>query len=151
MLFIIQGEQTGRILIGTTPGGAICFVGEVYPGRMSDVEVVRADRVVEKMKEAGLANNGCQLMADRGFNSMSPSLIGTGGHPLRSSCKRRNEVQFTAADMDATREVANSRTHVERTIGAMKACRIGEHRFNHKQYDRKLSPSAFALWLRLYT
>eukprot|EP00752_Nemacystus_decipiens_P011620 g10315.t1 len=120
---------------GKEKGGAICFVGEVYPGGMSDVEVVKADKVVDKMKEAGLANNGCQLMADRGFNSMSPSLIRAGIHFVAPPWKRRTEVQFTAADMDVTREVANLRIHVERAIGALKTWRIVEHKFNHKQYD----------------
>jgi len=130
-----KGGQTGKILIGTTPGGAICFVGEVYPGRMSDVEVVRADELVEKMKEAGLSHSGCQVMADRGFNSVSPTLIKEGIHYVAPPWKRRDEVQFTAADMEATREVANLRIHIERAIGAMKKWKIVEHRFHHKQYD----------------
>lgn len=113
----------------------IAYVGEVYPGRMSDCEVVQKDGLVGKMVDAGLAHNGCQLMADRGFNSISPQLVKEGIHFVAPLWKRRKEEQFQRGDMEATWEVANLRIHVERAIGAMKKWRIVEHKFNHKQYD----------------
>lgn len=130
-----KGTQTAKILIGTTPAGAIAYVGEAYPGRMTDCEVVKKDRLVKKLSEAGLADNGVQLMADRGFNSISPLLVKEGIHFVAPPWKRRKEQQFQRGDMEATREVANLRIHVERAIGAMKKWRIVEHKFNHKQYD----------------
>lgn len=102
---------------------------------MTDCEVVQKDKLVEKMRDAGLSHSGCHLMADRGFNSISPALIKEGIHFVAPPWKRRNQTQFQKGDMESTREVANLRIHVERGIGAMKKWRITEHKFNHKQYD----------------
>ena len=130
-----KGKQTAKVLIGTTPGGAICFVSDAYPGGMTDVDVVKASGLVGKLVEGGLARKGCTLMADRGFNPMSPLLVKEGILYVAPPYKRRNEAQFTDADMDATYDVANLRIHVERAIGSMKNWDILVTPFNHKQLD----------------
>ena len=130
-----KSKQTAKLLVGTTPGGAICFVSDAFPGRTTDVDVVRNSDLVGKMVEGGLGNQGCSLMADRGFNPMSPLLLRKGILFVAPPFKRKKEPQFTAEDMDSTYEVANLRIHVERAIGAMKSWRIMETPFNHKQLD----------------
>ena len=130
-----KGRQTVKVLVGTTPGGAICYIGNAYPGRMTDVEVVRASGLIGDMREGGLSHNGVMLMADKRFNAMSPLLVNEGIHYVAPPYKRQKEGQFMEPDMDSTREVANLRIHVERAIGAMKKWRIVDTKVNHKQLD----------------
>ena len=130
-----KGRQTVKLLVETTPGGASCYIGNAYPGRMTDVEVVRVSGVVGDMREGGLSHNGVMLMADKGFNAMSPLLIKEGIHYVAPPFKRQNKGQFTEPGMDSNREVANFRIHVERAIGAVKKWRIVDTKVNHKQLD----------------
>lgn len=129
-----KGGHTAKFLVGITPAGVICYVSDAYGGHTSDVDLVRVSGLVDALAEKGLAHEGCMLMADRGFNSISPLLIKQGIHYVAPPFKRRNETQFTDADMDVTWEVANLRIHVENAIGAMKWS-ITCTAFNHKQLD----------------
>lgn len=130
-----KGRHTAKILVAITPAGAICYIGPAYPGRMSDVEVVRKSGLVDAMREVGLSHKGFKVMADKGFNAISPLLVREGIHYCAPPFKRRGEEQFTEADMDQNWEIANLRIHVERAIGAMKKWSIVDSKFHHKQLD----------------
>lgn len=62
---------------------------------------------------------GCSLLADGGFNPMSPLLITEDNMIVAPPFKRKKEPQFTAAGIDSTFEVAKLPFHVE-TSGAVK-------------------------------
>lgn len=102
-----KGRQTAKLLVAVTPGGAICYIGPAYPGRMSDVEVEKASGLVDAMVDNGLGDQGLMVMADKGFNSVSPSLIEEGFLYVAPPYKRQKEKQFTQADMESNWEVAN--------------------------------------------
>ena len=58
-----KSHNTGKILIGCTPNGAISFVSPMYVGSISDVELTRVCGFLEKLKR----KHGISVMADRGF------------------------------------------------------------------------------------
>lgn len=130
-----KSRQTAKVLVAVTPGGAICYIGPAFPGRVTDTDAVRFSGLVGEMKEGGLTDKGIQVMADKGFNAISPLLASSGIMYVAPPFKRKGEPQFTNDDMDANWEIANLRIHVERAIGAMKTWRIVERKFNHKQLD----------------
>lgn len=130
-----KGRQTAKVLVAVTPGGAICYISPAYPGRITDTEAVSKSGLIDAMKTGGLCHSGLQVMADKGFNSISPLLIKEGILYVAPPYKRQKETQFTDADMEANWEVANLRIHVERAIGAMKQWSIIDRKFNHNQLD----------------
>lgn len=131
-----KGRQTAKVLVGVTPGGAICYIGPAFPGRITVTEAVLRSGLIGDMKAEGLAHVGIQVMAHKGFNSISPSLVKEVILYVAPLFKRHEEPQCTSADMDANWEIANLRIHVERAIGGMKKWKILDTKFNHKQLDR---------------
>lgn len=126
---------TAKVLVCTTPSGAIAFVSEAFGGRTSDVELVRHSGIIEKLEEGGFTNKGMHVMADRGFNSIAPLILKSGMHYVAPPNKRTGEEQFTEEDAVVTKDVANLRIHVERAIGAMHEWRILQTKFDSTQLD----------------
>lgn len=130
-----KGKPTGKVLIASTPGGAICYISGVYGGRLSDAELVRESGLLDDLRLGGFAGGGFHVMADRGFNSIAPLLMQDEIHFVAPPWKRQGEEQFTETDANLTQEIANRRIHVERAIGAMKKWRILDTKFSSKQFD----------------
>ncbi len=56
-------HNTGKVLIGCTPNGAVSFVSELYVGAISDVELTKLSGFVNTID----GKAGVSVMADRGF------------------------------------------------------------------------------------
>ena len=130
-----KSKPTGKVLIASPPGGAICYVSGVYGGRLSDAELVRESGLLDDLRLRGFASGGFHVMADRGFNSLAPLLMQDEIHFVAPPWKRQGEDQFTEADANLTQEIANRRIHVERAFGAMEKWRILDTRFSSKELD----------------
>ena len=130
-------RPTAKVMIGITPGGAICHISDAYGGRLTDTDVVRQSGLVAELVQAGFDNRGYSVMADRGFNPLGMDL--TQAHiklvAPPSKRARQGEQQFTRRDVEHTRSTANLRIHVERAIGALKEWDILHKKVSSKQLD----------------
>lgn len=52
-------SYTAKLLIGTTPAGAICYISDAFTGRTSDVEIVRECGILDELKAGGLGARVC--------------------------------------------------------------------------------------------
>lgn len=129
-------RPTGKLLIGVTPGGSICFISHLYGGRISDTELVHRSGVIQELESKGFGGcEGYQVMADRGFNAIGVQLLEIGMSLVAPPWSRQGEEQFQADDAKYTQEVANVRIHVERAIGALKEWKICETKFCSTRMD----------------
>ena len=56
-------NNTGKVLIGCTPNGAVSFVSDLYVGAISDAELTRVSGLIQKLD----GKQNISVMADRGF------------------------------------------------------------------------------------
>lgn len=107
-----KNHCTCKVLIGITPSGAISFVSDVYEGAISDKEIFKKSKIMDKI------NPGDLVMVDRGFNVRDillqkgadiviPPILGN-----RTNLSQQEEAQ--------TRVIAKLRIHVERVIERIK-------------------------------
>lgn len=130
-----KGKTTCKVLIGITPGGAICSISDAYGGHVTDGELVAESGIIDELVAKGLPHRGYHVMADRGFNSIAAHLVHKHIHYVAPPSKRTDEPQSNPEDAAYTRDVANLRIHVERAIGAMKQWRILDSKFDSQQFD----------------
>ncbi|CAM9923312.1 unnamed protein product [Ectocarpus fasciculatus] len=139
-------KPTGKVLIGVTPSGVICYISSMYGGRMSDTELVARSGVISELVEKGFGSRtaaensgggmgGYMVMADRGFNGIAMQLYEAGLGYVAPPATREHELQFKEVDAEHTRDVANLRIHVERAIGALKQWKMCENKFDSSQMD----------------
>ena len=107
-----KGRPTAKVLVACTPGGTISFVSKAAGGSMSDKDLVKRSGIVD------LFSPGDTLLADRGFNIQE--LLLHKGVKLVIPPFLKAKKQFSTADDQRTKQVANARIHVERVIGRMK-------------------------------
>ena len=131
-----KGKSTCKVLIGITSGGAICFISNVFGGRVNDEELVKESGVIDRLVEGGLSGKGMHVMADRGFNTIATLLMQAEFNYVAPPSTRKDEAQSRPEDAAITRDVANLRIHVERAIGAMKQWSILDHKFDSQQFDQ---------------
>lgn len=127
-------RPTGKYLVGITPAGAICFVSNMYGGRLSDTEIVVRSGFIEALEEKGFGA-GYEIMADKGFNPIAKHLLRLGIKLTLPPSARKGEDQFTCVDAEECHRVANLRIHVERAIGALKHWRLLNTKFSSKTMD----------------
>ena len=110
-----KNTNTLKLLVGVTPNGVISFLSNLWGGRISDKELTKRSKLLEKLE------HGDSIMADRGFDIGSIMPEGTnvnippflGGRP-----------QFEADELVTTRRIASLRIHVERAMERIKNFRI---------------------------
>ena len=107
-----KGRPTAKVLVACTPAGTISFVSKAAGGSMSDKDLVKTSGIVD------LFSPGDKLLADRGFNIQE--LLLHKGVKLVIPPFLKAKKQFSNADDQHTKQVANARIHVERVIGCMK-------------------------------
>ena len=109
-----KSHDTFKGLICISPSGWITFVSQLYPGRISDKEIV------EKSNFCQLIEMGDQYLADKGFEIHD--LMALRGASLYIPPKRFSaNDQFTQSQCFETMSIANVRIHVERAIKRIKA------------------------------
>ena len=104
---------TIKFLVGISMTGVFNFCSEGYPGRITDANLVDMCGFLKEIK----AGEG--VMADRGF--LIQAMLAVQGAHLHVPHKRfRNQAQFTAPQVQQTKEIANVRIHSERGMRRIK-------------------------------
>ena len=109
-----KSHNTGKILIGCTPNGAISFISPMYVGSDSDVELNRVCGFLEKLK----GQSGISVMADRGFTIKD--MLSDIGVELNIPPFLEGHHHLPHDDIRKARHIASLRIHVERAIGRIK-------------------------------
>ena len=109
-----KNHTTYKALIGITPSGGLCFVSELFPGSVSDREIV---------SRSGLLNPSFwdkddEIMADKGFNIRD--LVDEIGVKLNIPIFLENHDQFTPEEVIVNQSISSLRIHVERYINRVK-------------------------------
>lgn len=105
-------HTTIKFLVGITPSGVISFVSDGWSGRTSDKEIT------EKSGLINLLERGDSVMADKGFTISD--LLEKRGCSLNIPPFLGALGQFSTEQVFKTREIAELRIHVERSIGRVK-------------------------------
>ena len=111
-----KNHNTFKGLIGISPGGAITFVSELFPGSISDKELTRKSGLLD------LLENGDSVMADRGFDiqdDLTPLGVKLNIPPFLKGKKQLEENERIE-----TRRIASLRIHVERAMERIKNLHI---------------------------
>ena len=109
---------TYKGLIGIAPSGAITFVSQLYPGSISDKELVARSGILnEKLWE-----NCDSMMADRGFTIKDD--LEKINVSLNIPALLAGREQLTEAEVKNSQTISSVRIHVERAIQRVKTFRI---------------------------
>ncbi len=120
-----KSHNTLKGLIGVDQRGGIIFISQLMDGSISDKEIVKESGFIDIIKQkldTGELLASDQVMADKGFpvgvlsNDMGISLIIP---PFASSAQ-----QMCAADVIATKKIAQFRINVERAMARIKKFKI---------------------------
>ena len=120
-----KNHNTYKGLVGISPSGVVTFVSDLFPGSISDQEIVRRSGLLR------LLEVGDSIMADRGFDiedDIAPLGVRVNIPPFL-----KGKQQFDSKDLIITRRIASLRIHVERCMERIK---------NFHIFDRIL-PSSF--------
>lgn len=109
-------HNTAKVLVSITPNGAFNFVSEAWGGRTSDVYLTKESGFYEIVEPYDA------VMADRGF-TISEDLMLRRAELFIPPGKRGQE-QFTKAEVQKTKKIANLRIFVEQAIRRMKTFRL---------------------------
>lgn len=105
-------HNTAKYLIGITPHGTTSCISEGWGRRVSDKHLNANSKCLDKL------THGDIVLADRGFEIQD--LVGMVGADVWYPSFTRGKTQLSAADVEATRNIANVRMHVERVIGTVR-------------------------------
>lgn len=113
-----KGRETYKGLIGITPSGALSFISQLYPGSLSDREIV---------ERSGLLNpeffcKGDEIMADKGFEIRD--LTDKLGVKLNLPAFLGSREQVEIDEVINNQKIASVRIHVERCISELKNFRL---------------------------
>jgi len=113
-----KSHTTVKALVGIAPGGGFTFVSNIYPGSISDKEIVVKSGLLNK----NLWENGDGLMADRGF--LIEEYVKPLGVELVIPAFLKGREQFSSQETVSSQQIANERIHVERMIQRLKCYHI---------------------------
>lgn len=108
-------HTTMKFLISCNPLGAINFLSSAWGGRVSDVHLVRHSGLLSLPDH----HPGDQILADRGF-TMREEFATMAGLELLVPAFTKGRAQFSAQDIERSRQLSSVRIHIERVIGLMK-------------------------------
>lgn len=103
-------RNTLKGLVGIAPNGVITYCSSLYPGSVSDKQIVKHCGIVNILKPRDL------ILADKGFllQDVLPQGVSINIPPFLVN------PQFTPAEIQKTKNIARARIHVERAIQRMK-------------------------------
>ena len=109
-----QGMNSFKVLTGVAPNGVLTYSSSLYPGSISDTEIVQ---------QSGLLNHlvpGDLILADKGFliQDIVPSGVSVNIPPFLEHGK------FTESEVKVTQSIARCRIHVERANARLKDFKI---------------------------
>lgn len=107
-------KNTLKGLVGIAPNGILTYCSSLYPGSVSDKELVKHCGILE------IFNPGDMILADKGFliQDLLPPKVHLNIPPFLST------PQFTPNQNERTLNIARARIHVERAIGRIKTFEI---------------------------
>lgn len=109
-------HTTIKFLVAIVPTGAVCYVSQAWGGRVSDRCIT---------EQSGFLDHICPgdvVMADKGFTI--GDLLAKKDAFLEISPFLTKKKQFTPAEVELTKNIAQVRIHVERAIGRVKQFHI---------------------------
>ncbi|XP_065645448.1 uncharacterized protein LOC136075928 [Hydra vulgaris] len=109
-----KSHVTYKGLLGISPSDAIIFVSQLYPGSVSDKEIVRGSGFLNK----NLWDKDDSVIADRGFTIEEELANIIVSLNIPSFLEGRN--QFTLAEIKESQTIASVRKHIERAIQRIK-------------------------------
>ena len=109
-----RGMNSFKVLTGVAPNGVLTYISSLYPGSISDKEIVQ---------QSGLLNHlvpGDLILADKGFliQDIVPSGVSVNIPPFLEHGK------FTESEVKVTKSIARCRIHVERANARLKDFKI---------------------------
>ena len=110
-----KSHMTWKVLIGISPNGVITHVSDLWSGSISDKQVTKLSKLVEKCEP------GDAIMGDKGF--LIADLCTTNGIHLIIPPFKKNG-RLSKSEVESTRRIANLRIHVERAMERIKNFRI---------------------------
>lgn len=105
---------TYKALIGITPAGSLSFISELFPGSVSDREIVSRCGILNPK----FWDKGDEVMADKGFNIRD--LLDQIGVNLNIPIFLESKEQFSTNEVLVNQKIAAERIHVERYISRVK-------------------------------
>lgn len=109
---------TYKALVGISPSGAVTFVSQLYPGSLSDKEIVARCGILHP----GLWEKGDSVMADRGFTIQE--LLDPLGVKVNIPAFLDGKEQLDKEDVVMSQTIASVRIHVERVIARIKKFKV---------------------------
>ena len=103
-----KNSNTFKALVGISPDGVITFVSSLYPGSISDKELISG--ILD------LLDCGDSVMADRGFEIEDDLILR--GVPLNIPPFLKDKKQLEEKELIITQCIASLRIHVERATSA---------------------------------
>ncbi|CAL9699712.1 unnamed protein product [Knipowitschia caucasica] len=105
-------HNTVKYLMGITPQGAVSFLSKGWGGRASDKHVTENCCLLSKLLPGDI------VLADRGFDIKES--VGLHCAEVKIPSFTRGKQQLSPLEIEATRNTAHSRIHVERVIGLVR-------------------------------
>jgi hypothetical protein len=122
-------HNTYKALIGITPSGSLSFISELFPGSVSDREIVHRSGILNPK----FWDNNDEVMADKGFDIRDLlDQIGVG----------LNKEKFSMGKVIINQKIASQRIHVERYINRVK---------NFEMFDKPLPISMHGSANQIFT
>ena len=109
-------HNTIKFLVGIAPSGGICFISNVWGGRVSDRNLTIRSGFLNNIQKHDV------ILADRGFKIEDLVLEKNAKLIIPSSTK--NKKQLSALDVLESRNMSKVRVHVERAIRKIKTYKI---------------------------
>lgn len=105
-------HHTIKFLIGITPQGSISYISKGWGGRTSDKQMIELGDFCNQIKP------GDVVLADRGF--LIEETLNIFGAKLVIPAFTKGKSQLHPLEIEATRQIAHVRIHIERIIGVIK-------------------------------
>ena len=107
-------HNTYKALFGISPAGRLSFVSELFPGSVSDREIVSRCGILNP----NFWNKDDEIMADKGFTIRD--LLDPLGVKLNIPIFVEDKAQFSAQQVVINQQISSLRIHVERYISRIK-------------------------------
>lgn len=109
-----RGMNSFKLLLGVAPNAVITFVSKLYPGSVSDKEIVSDCGILDVFEPGDL------VIADKGFliQDLAPDGVAVNIPPFLNNGK------FTESEIKVTKKIATCRIHVERANARLKDFKI---------------------------
>lgn len=109
-----RGMNSFKVIVGVAPNAVITYISKLYPGSISDKEIVQQSGFLNNMSTGDL------ILADKGFliQDIVPNGVSVNIPPFLENGK------FTESEAKATKNIAKCRIHVERANARLKDFKI---------------------------